>query len=143
MKYALVMVGLDSTLFNYLFTEQGTVKGLKTLEHGPGYKEVTLIDFKVTSNGAKSAISGDQGSGTITRYDNGTVDAIYEGSVMIGGERFEWQSIETGKVDKDGKVVKGLEIVTFPHSPKMNGFIIETEMDLSNEVCTNTVYEWK
>jgi hypothetical protein len=57
--------------------------------------------------------------------------------------KIEWQSIETGKVVEDGKVIKGLEIVTFPHSPGMKNFIMETEMNVSNETFSNTGYEWK
>jgi hypothetical protein len=138
MKYGLMMVGLDKQFFNPVFTEteKGTVKGLDALQKGAGYT-YTEVTFE-----SKFGSSEDKGSGTFTRYPDDTVDAIYEGSVMIDGERVEWQSFETGKVDKDGKV-KGLEIVTFPHSPNMKSFIMETEMDLSSGDFTNTAYRWK
>jgi hypothetical protein len=142
MKYGLLMGGLNPASFNPLFTETGTVRGLKNIQGGPGSDEVEF-DFNIASTGAKFASSPESGSGTITRYPGDTVDAMYEGSVMIDGDRIEWEAFETGKVDKDGKVIKGLEIVTFPHSPKMNSFIMETEIDLSNGKFTNTAYEWK
>jgi hypothetical protein len=137
MKYGLAMVGLDNGLFKAPFTEHGTITGLKKLNKPEEDYTAVTFEFKFGSG------DEDKGSGTITRYKDGTVDAMYEGSVMMGGKRFEWQSIETGKVDKDGKTVKGLEIVTFPHSPEQNSFIMETEMDLSDETFTNTVYQWK
>jgi hypothetical protein len=135
MKYGLVMVGLNTTDFKAAFTEHGTIEGLNKLNKSGDYTEVTF-EFKF-GNGDE-----DKGSGTITRYSNDTIDAMYEGSVMMGGKRFEWQSIETGKVDKDG-MVKGLEIVTFPHSPDQKSIIMETEMDLSKQTFKNTVYQWK
>jgi hypothetical protein len=144
MKSGLVMVGLNTASFNHLFQEQGKVKGLSGLTKGGGRRRVTF-DFKVMSKAAKFPGGDDEGEGTITWHDDDTVDASYQGSLMIDNERFEWQSIETGKVD--GDVIKGLEIVTFPHSPKlkvwMNNFIMETEMNLSNEDFTNTAYELK
>jgi hypothetical protein len=140
MKYGLLMAGLDPKFFNQLFTETGTLKGLEKIKDGPGYTEVDF-DFNIANASAKFANSPETGSGTITRYANGTVDAMYEGSVMEGKDRFEWQAFETGKVDKDGKGITGLEIVTFPHSQNMNSFIMETHLDLTSGVFTNTAYE--
>jgi hypothetical protein len=141
MKYGLLMGGLNPASFNPLFTETGTVRGLKNIQGGPGSDEVEF-DFNIASTGAKFASSPESGSGTITRYPGDTVDAMYEGSVMIGGDRIEWEAFETGKVDKDGKTINGLEIVTFPHSPGMNSFIMETKIDLSNGRFENKAYEW-
>jgi hypothetical protein len=145
MKYGLAMAKsekdfLEKEFFNEFFTEggnlsteEGNIEELKALKDKPGSKEVTFeFDFPKGK---------EKGSGTITRYKDGRIDASYEGSVIEGEERFEWQSIETGKV-KDG-VFKGLEIVTFPHSPKKSSFIMETQMDLAKGTFTNKAYQWK
>jgi hypothetical protein len=124
-----------------LFEESGVVQGLKALEKGAGG---TPVNFKF--NVTDGVSGGDNGSGIITWHGNDPVYATYQGLLTIGSDQFEWQSIEMGK--KDGNVIKGLEIVIFPHSKKLepwmkNPFIMETEMDVSNEEFKNIAYEWK
>jgi hypothetical protein len=123
-----------------VFEESGKVIGLKALKKGAGGTPVNF-KFHVTDTG----ISGeDEGSGIITWHADDPVYASYQGSLTIDGDKFEWESVEMGK--KDGNVIKGLEVVIFPHSPKLKGwmknpFIMETEMNVSNEEFKNTAYE--
>jgi hypothetical protein len=124
-----------------VFEESGKVVGLKDLKKGAGGTPVTFR-FNVTN------IDGggqEDGAGIITWHANDPVYASYHGSLTIGRDRFEWDSIEMGK--EVGGVIKGVEIVTFSKSQNLKGwmknpFIMETEMNISNEDFKNTAYEW-
>ena len=92
------------------------------------------------------------GSGTMTQYPHGIVDASWQGSIMPSeggsGDQFMWWAHEKGKVVEGGKV-KGLTMVTgFSNSQKlswMNNLIIalESETDLESQKFKATGYEWK
>jgi hypothetical protein len=128
------MVDLDKGLFKELFTEKGKINGLKNLDKKRGEASVTF-KFKVPKG-------EDEGSGTITRHDNGKVVANYKGSLMIGNDRFTWKSDETGEVVvEDGKeVIKGSERVRFDSPGRPDLFMI-TKMAPSTEDFTNIVSE--
>jgi hypothetical protein len=129
------MVELDDALFKKLFTEKGKINGLKKLDKKAGDAKVNF-KFRVP-------IGEDDGSGTITRDNNGKVEADYNGSLTIGTNRFKWTSHESGEVVvKDGKeVIKGSERVTFTDPPGKKDYFMVTEMTPSTEDFTNDVSE--
>jgi hypothetical protein len=133
-----------------LFEESGNITGLKVTRVHP-IEGVTLeISFTSEIRGIGRFPSGKNlGSGTLTQYPHGIVDAIWQGSVATteGGEQFVWWAHEKSKVVEGGKI-RGLTMLTgFTHSQKlswMNNLIIalESETDPSSQKFKTTGYEW-
>jgi hypothetical protein len=88
------------------------------------------------------------GSGTVTQYPNGIIDANYQGmQTTPEGDQFIWWAHEKSKVAERG-IVKGIIIVTgYTNSQKlswMNNLItvIEMRTDLTAQQFKGTAYEW-
>ena len=133
-----------------LFEESGNIAWFKVTKVHP----IEGVAMEVSSISEIKGIgrfpSGKNvGSGTMTQYPHGVVDASYQGSVMTteGGDQFLWWAHQKSKVVDDGKV-KGLTMVTgFTNSQKlswMNNLILalETEYDPASQKYTSTGYEW-
>jgi hypothetical protein len=133
-----------------LFEESGNITGLKVTRVHP-IEGVTLeISFTSEIRGIGRFPSGKNlGSGTLTQYPHGIVDASWQGSVATteGGEQFVWWAHEKSKVVEGGKI-RGLTMLTgFTHSQKlswMNNLIIalESETDPSSQKFKTTGYDW-
>ncbi len=133
-----------------LFEESGNITGLKVTRVHP-IEGVTLeISFTSEIRGIGRFPSGKNlGSGALTQYPHGIVDASWQGSVATteGGEQFVWWAHEKSKVVEGGKI-RGLTMLTgFTHSQKlswMNNLIIalESETDPSSQKFKTTGYEW-
>ncbi len=133
-----------------LFEESGNITGFKVTKVHPTEGVTVDVSFVSEIRGMGRFPSGkNMGSGTVTQYPHGVVDASWQGSLATteGGDQFVWWAHEKSKVVEDGKV-KGLTMVTgFTHSQKlswMNNLIIalESETDSSSQKFKTTGYEW-
>jgi hypothetical protein len=145
------VIQLDMTLGEKLFEESGNITGFKVTKVHPIEGVTMEASFTSEIRGVGRFPScKNLGSGTMTQYPHGMVDASWQGSLLIaeGGDQFMWWAHEKSKVGEDGKV-RGLIMVTgFTNSQKlswMNNLILalESETDLESQKFKNTGYEWK
>ena len=144
-------IQLDMGLGEKLFEESGDITGFKVTKVHPIEGVTIEASFTSEIRGIGRFPSGKNlGSGIMTQYPHGIVDASWQGSLMIaeGGDQFIWWAHEKSKVTEDGKV-RGLTMVTgFTNSQKlswMNNLILalESETDLKSQKFKITGYEWK
>ena len=133
-----------------LFEETGKIIGMQVKSVHP----IEGVKMEVTFTGEIKGIgkfpSGKNlGSGTMTQYPHGAVDASYQGVVTTAeGDQFFWWAHEKSKVAEGGRV-KGIVTVTgYTHSQKlswMNGLVvaIDSDTDPSAQQYKGTAYEWK
>jgi hypothetical protein len=146
---------LSMALGEKLFEESGNITGFKVTRVHPIEGVTIEASFTSEIRGTGRFPSGKNlGSGTMTQYPHGIVDASWQGSVITtaegggSGDQFVWWAHEKSKVGEDGKV-KGLTMVTgFTNSQKlswMNNLILalESETDLESQKFKATGYEWK
>jgi hypothetical protein len=132
-----------------LFEESGKIAGFKVTKVHPVEGVTTEVSFASDIRGIGKFPSGKNlGSGVMTRYPHGIIDATWQGTLTTqNGEQFMWWSHEKSKVLQDGKI-KALNIATgFTNSPNlawMNSLIIVVElaMSISSEEFSGTAYEW-
>jgi hypothetical protein len=132
-----------------LFEESGKIEGFKVTKVHPVEGVTTEVSFASDIRGIGKFPSGKNlGSGVMTRYPQGIIDATWQGTLTTqNGEQFMWWSHEKSKVLQDGKI-KALNIATgFTNSPNlswMNSLIIVVElaMSISSEEFSGTAYEW-
>jgi hypothetical protein len=134
-----------------LFEESGNIIGLKITRVHPIEGLTTEVTFTSEIRGEGRYPSGENlGSGIMTKYSHGVIDATWQGSLTIaeGGDQFIWWAHEKSKIVEGGKI-KGLNIMTgFTNSQKlswMNNLIIVIEIDgsISSMKFKATGYEWK
>jgi len=140
-----------------LFEESGNITGFKVTKVHPSEGVTMEVSFTSEIKGVGKFPSGKNlGSGTVTQYPHGIVDASYQGSFMTttegggnsGGDHFVWWAHEKSKVVEGGKV-RGLTMVTgFTNSQKLSWmnnliFALETEFDHNSQKMKSTAYEWK
>ncbi|HEY6756228.1 MAG TPA: hypothetical protein VI037_02440 [Nitrososphaera sp.] len=134
-----------------LFEESGNITGFKVTKVHPTEGVTNEVSFTSEIRGIGRFPSGKNlGSGMMTQYPHGIVDASWQGSVTTaeGGDQFIWWAHEKSKVVEGGRV-KGLIMVTgFTNSQKlswMNNLIIalESETDPESQKFKTTAYEWK
>jgi hypothetical protein len=145
-------IQLGMALGEKLFEESGNITGFKVTKVHPVEGVTIEASFTSEVRGIGRFPSGKNlGSGTMTQYPHGIVDASWQGSFMTtteGGDQFIWWAHEKSKVAEDGKV-KGLTMVTgFTNSQKlawMNNLIyaLESETDLESQRFRTTAYEWR
>ncbi len=134
-----------------LFEESGNITGLKITRVHPVDGVTTEVSFVSEIRGEGRFPSGQNlGSGTLTKYPHGIIDATWHGSLMTAenGAQFMWWAHEKSKVVEGGNI-KGLNIMTgFTNSQKlswMNHLIIALEVSGSafSQEFKATGYEWK
>jgi hypothetical protein len=133
-----------------LFEESGKITGIKVSRVHPVEGTTMEVSFMSEIKGIGKFPSGrNLGSGTMTQYPHGVVDAAYQGVVMMPeGDQFVWWAHEKSKMAQGGKF-KGLVMVTgFTNSQKlswMNSLImaLESEFDPQAQQFRTTAYEWK
>jgi hypothetical protein len=134
-----------------LFEESGDITGFKVTKVHPVEGVTMEVSFTSEIRGIGRFPSGKNlGSGTMTQYPHGVVDASYQGSIMTAesGDQFVWWAHEKSKVIEDGKV-KGITIVTgFSNSQKLSWMnnlllVLESEIDPQSQKFKTTGYEWK
>ncbi|MFZ0263941.1 MAG: hypothetical protein WAL42_02560 [Nitrososphaeraceae archaeon] len=139
------------TLGEKLFEESGNTAGFHITKVHPVEGVTMEVSFTSDIRGIGRFPSGKNlGSGTMTQYPHGIVDASFQGVVTTAnnGEQFFWWAHEKSKVIEGGKV-KGLIIITgFTNSQKltwMNNLIIalDSEYDPASQAFKATGYEWK
>ncbi len=142
---------LDMALGEKLFEESGDITGFKVTKVHPVEGVTMEVSFTSEIRGIGRFPSGKNlGSGTMTQYPHGVVDASYQGSIMTAesGDQFVWWAHEKSKVIEDGKV-KGITIVTgFSNSQKLSWMnnlllVLESEIDPQSQKFKTTGYEWK
>jgi hypothetical protein len=124
------------TLGEKLFEESGNITGLKITRVHP-------VEGRFPSG-------ENLGSGIMTKYPHGIIDATWHGSLMSveNGDQFMWWAHEKSKVVEGGNI-KGLNIMTgFTNSQKlswMNNLIIALEISGSvfSQKFKATGDEWK
>jgi hypothetical protein len=89
------------------------------------------------------------GSGTVTQYPHGVIDANYQGiETTTEGDQYIWWAHEKSKVIEGG-MTRGIIILTgYANSQKlswMNNLIavIDMKTDLTNQRFEGTGYEWQ
>jgi hypothetical protein len=134
-----------------LFEESGNVVGFKVTRVHPVEGTTMEVSFTSEIRGFGRFPSGRNiGSGTMTQYPHGVVDASYQGTVTTAedGEQFVWWAHEKSKIVGGGKT-KGLVMVSgFTNSQKlswMNTLImaLESEFDQAAMKFRTIAYEWK
>jgi hypothetical protein len=134
-----------------LFEESGNITGVKITRVHPIEGVTTEVSFTSEIRGEGKYPNGENlGSGTMTKYPHGVIDATWQGSLTIaeGGDQFIWWAHEKSKI-VEGDKIKGLNIMTgFTNSQKlswMNNLIIVIEIDgsISSMKFKATGYEWK
>ena len=139
------------TLGEKLFEESGNTTGFHITKVHPVEGVTMEVSFTSDIRGIGRFPSGKNlGSGTMTQYPHGIVDASFQGVVTTAnnGEQFFWWAHEKSKVIEGGKV-KGLIIITgFTNSQKltwMNNLIIalDSEYDPASQTFKAKGYEWK
>ena len=133
-----------------LFEESGNITGLKIIKVHPIEGVTTEISFTSEIRGEDRFPNGQNlGSGTLTKYPHGIIDATWHGSLMLAenGDQFMWWAHEKSKVIEGGNI-KGLNIMSgFTNSQKlswMNNLIIALEVSGSvfSQKFKATGYEW-
>ena len=133
-----------------LFESVGNVVTFKVTKVHPMEGTTMEVSFVEDIKGTGNFPSGkNTGSGTMTQYPHGVMDASYNGFVtMPDGETFIWWAHEKSK-NVDGGKMKGLVMVTgYTNSQKyswMNKLILalDTEFDIAGQQIKATGYEWK
>jgi len=134
-----------------LFEESGDITGVKITRVHPIEGTTMEVNFTSELRGIGRFPSGKNlGSGTMTQYPHGIVDASWIGSLTTAehGDQFMWWAHEKSKVVEGGKA-KGLGLVTgFSNSQNlswMNNLIIalESEFDPTSQKFRTIGYEWK
>jgi hypothetical protein len=132
-----------------LFEESGNVLSFKVTKVHPVEGTTMEVSFSSELKGFGKFPSGRNiGSGTMTQYPHGVVDASYQGTLMTPeGEHFMWWAHEKSKLADGGKI-RGLVMVSgFTNSQKlswMNDLImaLESEFDPAAQQFRTTAYEW-
>ena len=134
-----------------LFEESGNIIGLKITRVHPIEGVTTEVSFTSEIRGeGRFPSGGNIGSGIMTKYSHGIIDATWHGSFMTAedGDQFMWWAHEKSKVVEGGNI-KGLNIMTgFTNSQKlswMNNLIIALEVagSMLSQKFKATGYEWK
>ena len=133
-----------------LFEESGNVVGFKVTRVHPVEGTTMEVSFNSELKGFGKVPSGRNiGSGIMTQYPHGVVDASYQGTLMTSeGEVFMWWAHQKSKVVEGGKI-KGMVMVSgFTNSQKlswMNSLImlLESEFDPIAQQFRTTGYEWR
>jgi hypothetical protein len=132
------------------FEETGNVVGFKVTKVHPIEGTTMEVSFASDLKGIGRFPSGkNTGSGTMTQYPHGVVDASYRGFFTTAeGEQFMWWAHEKSRVSEGGKI-RGLVMVSgYTNSQKlswMNKIILalESEFDPMAQKFRTTAYEWK
>ena len=133
-----------------LFVETGNITGFKVTRVHPIEGITMEVSFVSDIRGTGRFPNGrNVGSGTMTQYPHGVVDASYQGFVTTQeGEQFVWWAHEKSKVVEGGKI-KGLTMVSgYTISQKLswlNNVImaLESEIDPAAQQFKTTAFEWK
>ena len=133
-----------------LFEESGKVLGFKVTRVHPVEGTTMEVSFTSEIKGFGKFPSGrNVGSGIMTQYPHGVVDASYQGTIMTAeeGEQFIWWAHEKSKLEDGGKF-KGMVMVSgFTNSQKLSWMnrllmILESEFDPAAQQFRATAYEW-
>jgi hypothetical protein len=133
-----------------LFEESGKVLGFKVTRVHPVEGTTMEVSFTSEIKGFGKFPSGrNVGSGIMTQYPHGVVDASYQGTIMTAeeGEQFIWWAHEKSKLADGGKI-KGVVMVSgFTNSQKLSWMnrllmILESEFDPTALQFRTTAYEW-
>lgn len=139
------------TLGEKLFEETGKTTAFRITRVHPQEGTTMEVSFLSDIRGVASKVPNgkNMGSGSVTQYPTGTVDARYEGIYTSDhGDQFMWWAHEKSKV-VEGTKTRGIVIVSgFTSSSAlswMNKIIlaIDTEYDRSLQQFKGTAYEWK
>lgn len=133
-----------------LLESTGNLVSFKVTKVHPQEGTTMEVSFVEDIKGVGNFPSGkNSGSGTMTQYPHGVMDASYKGFVtMQDGETFMWWAHEKSKKVVGGKM-KGLVMVTgYTNSHKyswMNNLILalDSEFDPITQQFKTTGYEWK
>ncbi len=96
----------DMVLGEKLFEESGNITGVKVIRVNPIEGVTTEASFTSEIRGHGRFPSGKNlGSGTMTKYPHGIIDAAWQGSLTTeDGDQFMWWAHEKGRVVEGGKI---------------------------------------
>jgi hypothetical protein len=150
LKYEVLQIRFEMALGEKIFEETGIVTGFNITKVHPVNGVTVEVSFTSEIKGIGRFPSGKNlGSGTMTQYPQGIVDASWMGVLTTTeGEQFVWWAHEKDKVVESGRV-KGLTMLTgFTNSQNlswMNNLIMANEsgFDPASQKISVTGYEWK
>jgi hypothetical protein len=133
-----------------LFEETGDLTAFRVTKVHPIEGTTTEVSFASDIKGISRFPSGkNAGSGTMTLYPHGTIDASYQGFVTTQkGEQFMWWAHEKSRATEDGKF-RGLVMVSgYTNSETLswlNNLImaLESEFDPAAQQFKTIAYEWQ
>ena len=132
-----------------LFEETGKIIGMQVESVHPIEGIKMDVSFAGEIKGIGKFPSGrNLGSGTVTQYPHGAVNAQYKGVATIEGEQYIWWAHEKSRV-REGGTVRGIVIVSgYTNSQRLAWLndlvmVIEVENDASFQQYKGTAYEWK
>ena len=146
-----VKSSISMALGEKLFEESGDITGFRITRVHPIEGTTMEVSFTSEVRGIGRFPSGkNMGSGTMTQYPHGIVDAGWIGTLttLEDGDQFMWWAHEKGKVVEGGKIKGSILITGFSNSQKlswMNNLIIvlESEYDPTSQKFTVLGFEWK
>lgn len=133
-----------------IFEGTGNVVAFKVTKVHPVEGTVMEVSFVEDLKGAGKFPGGkNTGSGTMTQYPHGVMDAAYNGFVTFpDGDRFMWWAHEKARAVDGGKM-RGLIMVSgFTNSQRhswLNNLVIalESDLDPATQQFKNTGYVWE
>ena len=148
--YAGPILVVDMALGEKLFEDIGNLTKLDVKSVHPVEGVKMEVSFTSEIKGLGKFPSGKNlGSGTVTQYPHGVIDANYQGmETTTEGDQYLWWAHEKSKVVKDG-MTKGIIIFTgHANSQKLSWMnnliaIIDMQTDLTNQRFEGTGYEWQ
>jgi len=133
-----------------LFEESGQVVGFKVTKVHPVEGTTIEVSATIDLKGFGRFPSGKEvGSGVMTQYPHGVVDASFQGNLMTAdGNQIMWWAHEKSKAGPDGKIRGVATMSAFTNSENfrwINNLIVvlETEFNPETQQFKSTGYEWK
>ena len=133
-----------------LFEGTGDVVAFRVTKVHPVEGTTMEVSFVEDLKGVGKFPSGkNTGSGTMTQYPHGLMDANYNGFVTFtDGDTFMWWAHEKAKTVKDGKMRGLVSVSGYTNSQKhswMNNLImaLETDFDPATQQTKSTGYAWE
>jgi len=133
-----------------IFEGTGNVVAFRITKVHPVEGTTMELSFVEDLRGIGNFPSGKStGSGTMTQYPHGVIDASYNGFVTISdGDTFMWWAHEKAKTIEGGKI-RGLVMLSgYTNSQKYSWLnnlvlVLESDFDPTTLQIKSTGYEWK
>jgi hypothetical protein len=133
-----------------IFDEMGKVMSTSVKSVHPIEGVKMEVSFSSEVKGTGNFPSGKNlGSGMVTHYPHGTVDASYQGVFTANeGEQYIWWAHEKSRVTDEGKVKGVITVSGFTKSQKLSWMndliiVIDSEANPSSQEFKGVAYQWR